>query len=191
VKERWLLLDGNRLHITLPFEGIRFSLIHFIVSRFEDALADVRGALCESGFDFEWGEHRARSLTDPLKLPLGIPDRPDQVHAWAQETALHAFVPETHEAYNELVFTEERLRELRDCLALIATDREFALAVGACSPEKLSRWGPRARSAFLCAERKAFISSDFYRRQSERLLSYSVLLSAMPSSRQIGGRPSS
>ena len=93
VKERWLSLDGNRLHYTLPFEGIRFSLIYFVVSRFENAPADVRVALCERGFDFEWDERRVRSLTDPLKLPLGVPDRPGQVHAWAQETAL----PEIHE----------------------------------------------------------------------------------------------
>ena len=48
VKERLLLFDGNRLHYTLPFEGIRFNLIYFVVAEFEDAPVDVRGALCES-----------------------------------------------------------------------------------------------------------------------------------------------
>ena len=56
VHDQWLEFDGRSMHYTLPFVVERFSLVFYTSSRFSEAPADVRNAVWEAGFDFDWQE---------------------------------------------------------------------------------------------------------------------------------------
>jgi hypothetical protein len=54
IHNRWVKFDGNRLHLTRPFHGTRYSLVYFTCDRYAESSLAVREDLKGMGFPFRW-----------------------------------------------------------------------------------------------------------------------------------------
>lgn len=54
IRNRWTQFDGNRLHFTRPFNGVRYSLVYFTCDRYAESPSDVREELKIVGFPLNW-----------------------------------------------------------------------------------------------------------------------------------------
>jgi len=73
IKDRWTQFDGNKLHFTHPFTGSRYSIIFFTCDAYSRVSADIRSALQDRGFDFDWdstdiGDKLRHKLADKAEL---------------------------------------------------------------------------------------------------------------------------
>ena len=54
IRDAWTIFDGNKLHLTQPFLGERYSIIFFTSDRYAAAPPEVMAALGAAGFDFDF-----------------------------------------------------------------------------------------------------------------------------------------
>lgn len=54
IRGQWLQFNGNRLHLTRPFSGTRYSLVYFTCDRYAEAPTPIRSELQRMGFHFQW-----------------------------------------------------------------------------------------------------------------------------------------
>lgn len=54
IRNRWCSFDGNRLHLTRPFTGERYSLVYYTCDRYALVPPEVREAMAKAGFGFRW-----------------------------------------------------------------------------------------------------------------------------------------
>lgn len=68
IRNRWTRFDGNRLHFTRPFNGVRYSLVYFTCDRYAESSADVRQELKKVGFSVHWESLKMQKMLTSKKV---------------------------------------------------------------------------------------------------------------------------
>jgi len=68
IQGRWTQFNGNRLHLTRPFQGTRYSLVYFTCDRYAESAQEVREELKGMAFPFKWESVKLQKMLATKKV---------------------------------------------------------------------------------------------------------------------------